>query len=131
MTELGCFGRSPADAYHTLYNLAGLSSAQHRVFLSKKRTEELRNIWVESEGFVPTKEPILEPGEVERPSSAAVEGKSASASAISESDEQRRNRRRETYATALAWLEDEGASHYVGGEGNRVVGFRIRHAPSN
>ncbi|KAG9047179.1 CAAX farnesyltransferase (FTase) subunit beta [Tulasnella sp. UAMH 9824] len=111
---------APPDAYHTLYNLAGLSSAQHRVFLSKKRKEELKSTWVENEGFVPTKEPILEPGEVERPSSTAPGAPSAGDSSTLESDELRKIRRCETYAEALAWVEDEGASRYVGGEGNRV-----------
>ncbi|KAG8915466.1 CAAX farnesyltransferase (FTase) subunit beta [Tulasnella sp. 408] len=111
---------APPDAYHTLYNLAGLSSAQHRVFLSTKRKEELKSTWVENEGFVPTKEPILEPGEVERPSSAAPDAPSTGDSSTLEPDEVRKTRRREAYAEALAWVEDEGASRYVGGEGNRV-----------
>ncbi len=34
-----------ADAYHTLYCLAGLSAAQHRVFPSEKKFEELHSGW--------------------------------------------------------------------------------------
>ena len=41
--------RSP-DAYHTLYSLAGLSSAQHHVYPSSARRAELVRIWTCSEG---------------------------------------------------------------------------------
>ncbi|GJE90616.1 terpenoid cyclase/Protein prenyltransferase [Phanerochaete sordida] len=37
----------PADAYHTLYCLSGLSAAQHRVVPSEERKTELAAAWVE------------------------------------------------------------------------------------
>ncbi|CAL1702978.1 unnamed protein product [Somion occarium] len=75
----------PADAYHTLYDLSGLSAAQHRVIPNSKREKELLACWTEDE----VKDP--------------VEGL-----------------RRDTFAYALSWLEEEGASKYVGGAQNRV-----------
>jgi len=41
-----------ADAYHTLYCLAGLSSAQHHVFPSPARRTQIRNHWKPSEDTV-------------------------------------------------------------------------------
>lgn len=35
----------PADAYHTLYCISGLSSAQHRVFPSSTRRAQLLSSW--------------------------------------------------------------------------------------
>ncbi|KAI0701087.1 terpenoid cyclases/protein prenyltransferase alpha-alpha toroid [Cytidiella melzeri] len=39
----------PADAYHTLYCLSGLSAAQHHMLPSSERREELTGAWVKSE----------------------------------------------------------------------------------
>ncbi|KAF9481479.1 terpenoid cyclases/Protein prenyltransferase [Pholiota conissans] len=38
-----------ADAYHTLYCLSGLSSAQHHIFPSKVRKQQLVDVWEASE----------------------------------------------------------------------------------
>lgn len=88
-----------ADLYHTNNNLSGLSSAQHRVVHDSKTTESNRNAWRPSEApsFL-----------LERPGARA------------ESAEQRQIRRREVYARALGWKEDEAALHVVGGNVNRV-----------
>ncbi|KAJ7471851.1 terpenoid cyclases/protein prenyltransferase alpha-alpha toroid [Mycena latifolia] len=42
-----------ADAYHTLYCLAGLSSAQHKVFPSPARRTELLDCWTVNDGDKP------------------------------------------------------------------------------
>ena len=34
-----------ADSYHTLYCLAGLSTAQHNVFLSSTRRDAIHRCW--------------------------------------------------------------------------------------
>lgn len=78
----------PADAYHTLYNLAGLSGAQHRVYSSIKRADHVRSKWVDSKPF---------------------------------HAEVSQAQRREAFVAALAWVEDEDGSRYVGDAGNRVV----------
>ncbi|KIY49794.1 terpenoid cyclases/Protein prenyltransferase [Fistulina hepatica ATCC 64428] len=39
-----------ADAYHTLYDLSGLSAAQHHVFPSPKRRQQVADAWTLSEG---------------------------------------------------------------------------------
>ncbi|KAG8998480.1 CAAX farnesyltransferase (FTase) subunit beta [Tulasnella sp. JGI-2019a] len=83
----------PSDPYHTLYNLSGLASAQHRTFFSTTRAETIRKEWVDAEGLIPT----------------------------SETPQERLARRRETFVATCAWMEDEGASKYVGGaKDNRV-----------
>ncbi|KAG8960194.1 CAAX farnesyltransferase (FTase) subunit beta [Tulasnella sp. 419] len=92
---------APADAYHTLYNLSGLASAQHRVYLSRKNIDNVRSRWMDSETFIPTD--------------------SAGRASSSETEAERQARRRETYVAAHAWQEDESASQYVGGKANRVV----------
>lgn len=92
-----------ADAYHTVYNLAGLASAQHRVFSSRKRIEENRGKWVDNRGSLPNGR--LLPGC---------------------DDEGWQAMRREAFVAALGWVEDEGASRYIGGSGNRLVSlFRL------
>ena len=40
----------PSDAYHTLYSLSGLATAQHRVSPSESMREELLQGWKEVEG---------------------------------------------------------------------------------
>jgi len=86
----------PADAYHTLYNLSGLSSAQHHVYRSSEQAEKLGSLWVPSPPFVPA-------------------GKERA-----ESDVERNERRRRIWVDANSWAEDEVASRYVGGKDNRV-----------
>ncbi|KAG8872050.1 CAAX farnesyltransferase (FTase) subunit beta [Tulasnella sp. 331] len=83
----------PSDPYHTLYNLSGLASAQHRTFFSTDRADKIRSAWVDAEGLIAT----------------------------SETPQERHARRRETFVAACAWMEDEGASQYVGNvKENRV-----------
>ena len=38
-----------SDAYHTLYDLSGLSAAQHRVVPNDSRKKELLACWTEEE----------------------------------------------------------------------------------
>jgi len=40
----------PADAYHTLYNLSGLSSAQHRVHRTGTTRDTVRSAWIPKVG---------------------------------------------------------------------------------
>ncbi|KAF8308544.1 terpenoid cyclases/Protein prenyltransferase [Clavulina sp. PMI_390] len=84
----------PADGYHTLYNLSGLSSAQHHVHRPASRQQELEQKWVAppSQGL-----------EVE--SSKEGEGEEL---------------RKKAFVASMAWAEDEGASKIVGGKPNRV-----------
>ncbi|KAL0948363.1 hypothetical protein HGRIS_010945 [Hohenbuehelia grisea] len=48
-----------ADAYHTMYCLAGLSSAQHRVIQSPARRAELARSWTSSANDNPLREDIF------------------------------------------------------------------------
>ncbi|KAH7914880.1 terpenoid cyclases/protein prenyltransferase alpha-alpha toroid [Hygrophoropsis aurantiaca] len=73
-----------ADAYHTLYCLAGLSAAQHNVFPSPSRCAELHDAWV------------IAP------------------------DAPYNQLRQDAFAEALSWTEEEGTSHVLGGQVNRV-----------
>ncbi|KII84972.1 hypothetical protein PLICRDRAFT_45829 [Plicaturopsis crispa FD-325 SS-3] len=73
-----------ADAYHTLYCLAGLSSAQHHVFPSPERRSTVEKAWVS-------------------PDDDALDAL-----------------RKNSFTAALSWIEEEGASKFVGGPGNRV-----------
>ncbi|CAA7266680.1 unnamed protein product [Cyclocybe aegerita] len=72
-----------ADAYHTLYCLSGLSSAQHHVFPSKLRRSQLEAAWEASESL--------------------------------EEDLKKRS-----FTEFLSWTEEEGGSHIVGGNENRL-----------
>ncbi|KAL7416623.1 terpenoid cyclases/protein prenyltransferase alpha-alpha toroid [Mrakia frigida] len=80
-----------ADFYHTVNNLAGLSSSQHRLILSPDRCTGLAKAW--------------------RPSSTEG-GKSGSGL----SDE----KQRDVFVQALGWKELESQFLSLGGEGNRV-----------
>ncbi|KAI9566626.1 terpenoid cyclases/protein prenyltransferase alpha-alpha toroid [Boletus coccyginus] len=73
-----------ADAYHTLYCLAGLSAAQHTVNPLPARRAQVDQAWQEG------------------------------------SDVSHQQLRRTSFADALAWSEEEGASHILGGAVNRV-----------
>ena len=44
------FSRRSPDAYHTAYCISGLSAAQHRVYPSPTRREEVRAAWQGEEG---------------------------------------------------------------------------------
>ncbi|KAJ7280332.1 terpenoid cyclases/protein prenyltransferase alpha-alpha toroid [Mycena rebaudengoi] len=80
-----------ADSYHTLYCLAGLSSAQHRVFPSPTRSQELLACW-----------------------RATVEGEDR------EVEEKEDALRRHIFTHALSYTEEEGTETIVGGAANRV-----------
>lgn len=86
----------PADGYHTLYNLSGLSSAQHHVYRTTERRQELAQKWVP---------PIHD----------------LTVTDTGVSDETRIEFRRNAFIASMAWTEEEGASRIVGGKPNRVV----------
>jgi protein farnesyltransferase subunit beta len=90
-----------ADIYHTFYSLAGLSSAQHRVYQSKKLEAELLDTWKDSTSFVPSQ-------------------------AVAESDEDRQRRRRTIWSYSRSWKEDETSHKYVGSSKNRVVSETLK-----
>jgi protein farnesyltransferase subunit beta len=91
----------PADAYHTLYNLSGLSSAQHHVHRPVERRQELNQKWM-----APPAQPVV----VSDPKT---------------SDSVRLELRRKVFVANLAWTEEEGALRYVGGKANRVVSVLV------
>ncbi|KAF9039073.1 terpenoid cyclases/protein prenyltransferase alpha-alpha toroid [Panaeolus papilionaceus] len=92
-----------ADAYHTLYCLSGLSSAQHHVFPSKAKRAQVEAEWVKNhpsdssktDPSTPTVEPTLH-----NPFSLPP--------------------RLRAYSHLLCWMEEEGGSHIVGGTANRL-----------
>jgi protein farnesyltransferase subunit beta len=84
------------DAYHTCYNLSGLSAAQHQLVHSPALADALR------EGFV-------RPTELE-----VIKG-------VNESDEAAYERMAATYAHAVAWREVAEAKRVVGVKENEVV----------
>lgn len=95
--------KKPSDLYHTLYCLAGLSAAQHRMYHSKKVLNQYLNEWRDTKPFVP------ESGGGER------------------TDEERNARRRKIWASSRAWKEDETSSRYLGGKVNRIVRRGFAH----
>ncbi|KAJ3549322.1 hypothetical protein NMY22_g928 [Coprinellus aureogranulatus] len=90
----------PADAYHTLYCLSGLSSAQHHVFPSKAKKDKILESWDSS------KERHVDLG-------VANEDKELATSL-----------RRNALASLLSWGEDvargQSFSHIIGGKDNRL-----------
>ncbi|KAG8832949.1 CAAX farnesyltransferase (FTase) subunit beta [Serendipita sp. 399] len=84
-----------ADVYHTFYSLAGLSTAQHRVYQSKTTQEQLLQRWEDSDGFVPS-------------------------GGSKETIEDRQSRRKALWAYSRSWKEDESSHRYVGSPNNRV-----------
>lgn len=92
----------PADAYHTLYCLSGLSSAQHHIFPSHAKRDIYLGKFTQSEGS--------------QKRSVELDGTSDSESA--------RTIRRETIAGLLSWAEDpvyaKSFGHIVGGKDNRL-----------
>ena len=91
-----------ADAYHTLYNLSGLSGAQHRLRRPPEERERIAKLWKSSWSL-----PIIKPEE-----GNAVERFPDDV-------------RKEIFVASISWLEDEPASRYIGGKVNRVV--RCKH----
>ncbi|WVR09083.1 hypothetical protein IAU60_006144 [Kwoniella sp. DSM 27419] len=92
-------GKRP-DQYHTCNNLSGLSIAQHRMYHSQSQVSANRGRFDSSRGL-PAVRPTT-PG-----------GGWAS-------EEDRQDARREVWANALGWMEEEGAELVVGGKENRV-----------
>lgn len=84
----------PSDGYHTLYNLSGLSSAQHHVH---RPTDRLDSNWT-------------------TPPAQDLEGLDSSIH-----QEMRVELRRKAFSASMAWVEEEGASRIVGPKANRVV----------
>ncbi|KAG6916628.1 hypothetical protein DXG01_006124 [Tephrocybe rancida] len=83
-----------ADAYHTLYCLSGLSTAQHRVSPDSARREQIRSSWDGTQSHTP---------DLKISESRLPEGI-----------------RQNIFEDALAWTEEEGGSIVVGGAENRV-----------
>lgn len=89
-------GKQP-DAYHTCYNLSGLSSAQHALYRPEALAEQKRREFLPPSQKAGGVEMILDAGESE--ASAKV-------------------RMREVWVSATAW--QEGAMSVLGGEDNKV-----------
>jgi protein farnesyltransferase subunit beta len=86
----------PADAYHTLYNLSGLSAAQHHTHRPLERREDVRRRWVDNP-------------------------RSIELGAVSTLTDAEKEARRGVFEASMSWTEEDGASKYVGGSANRVV----------
>ena len=96
--------RNP-DAYHTLYCLAGLSAAQHRMFPSAARGAELRAAWAGPAGAW-----------------SVWRCKSACACSLRLRADAPEDRLRKTaFAETLSWVEEEGTTMVVGVASNQVV----------
>jgi hypothetical protein len=91
----------PADSYHTLYCLAGLSTAQHNIFLSSTRRDLFLLGWEGPHG---------------RPCTRVVE---VSSSFAPESPQDQL--RQACFTKSLSWTEEEGTSHVLGSQNNRMV----------
>lgn len=123
----------PADAYHTLYCLSGLSAAQHHISPSTQRESELKAAWDQGE------------------SDSDSDGNTICSALLSNYDtdlgsveDDRDPLRQAAFVSLLSWVEEEGTAKYVGGAQNRVVSdqsfnmtslfslrySRMRHIPS-
>ncbi|KIY70764.1 terpenoid cyclases/Protein prenyltransferase [Cylindrobasidium torrendii FP15055 ss-10] len=85
-----------ADAYHTQYVLAGLSSAQHRIVPDASRRAELEAAWADA------------PSEAQN----TTEGPAWL--------DRLRPERKRVFIDALSWWEDKTAAKVLGGPGNTV-----------
>lgn len=103
-------GKGP-DGYHTCYNLAGLSAAQHKYTLPSSAVDKCRESFVSP--FAGSRVVELEKKEVEM---ILDEG---------ESEESAEQRMREVWARSFGWTEVE--KELVGGEENEVVS-PVKHA---
>lgn len=101
---ISIFNRN-ADSYHTLYCLAGLSSAQHHLYPSATRRSRLQDAW----------EP--QPGMSE--ASSSVTKIDIILQTIDD------GLRKAVFTELLSWTEEEGVSKFVGGEANRLVYLTI------
>ncbi|KDN48853.1 terpenoid cyclases/Protein prenyltransferase [Tilletiaria anomala UBC 951] len=89
-------GKRP-DAYHTCYNLSGLSLAQHRLLPCEQSFAAFQKVW-------------------KRASPEEAPGSTSSAGAKAEADADAW--RSHCYAATLAWREDFAQRYAVGGEQN-------------
>ncbi|KAG6828132.1 hypothetical protein H0H92_009086 [Tricholoma furcatifolium] len=87
-----------ADAYHTMYCLSGISSAQHRVSLSAERRAQISAAWDATKFYAPS-------------GAGDVDTRMSTLPA---------DIRQKVFEDALAWSEEEGGSIIVGGAENRV-----------
>ncbi|PPQ69089.1 hypothetical protein CVT24_000133 [Panaeolus cyanescens] len=117
-----------ADAYHTLYCLSGLSSAQHHVFPSKLKRLQIEAEWVK-------KHPSSTPSSSSDPSTTSTtQPPSTSTSTSTTQPDPSAQPTPSTlsinpfslpptiraYSHLLSWMEEEGGSHIVGGNSNRL-----------
>ncbi|OWZ70996.1 hypothetical protein AYX14_03620 [Cryptococcus neoformans] len=93
-------GKRP-DQYHTCNNLSGLSIAQHKMSHSPSTVSSNRLKFDASKGL-PAVKPVAPGGGWKN-------------------EDERQNARREIWANALGWIEEEGGEIIVGGKDNRVV----------
>lgn len=89
------------DQYHTCNNLSGLSIAQHKMSHSPYAVSSNRLKFNASKGF-PAVKPLTPEGGWK-------------------DEDERQNARREIWANALGWVEEEGGEIIVGGRDNRIV----------
>ncbi|TBU21726.1 terpenoid cyclases/Protein prenyltransferase [Dichomitus squalens] len=90
----------PADAYHTLYCATGLAAAQHRVVPSEARKKAVLLTWNPVQARAKSGTTYVSPSDVERETFEEL--------------------RKQMFAHALSWSEEEGTTTYVGGAANRV-----------
>lgn len=99
----------PADAYHTLYCLSGLSAAQHHIVPSEDRKAELVAAWKDTSTSDEDGTPKL------RLLTLLVSHSLFAASSLKE------QMQKLAFIDTLSWGEEEGTAKYVGGSANRVV----------
>nr|XP_019048040.1 protein farnesyltransferase subunit beta [Kwoniella bestiolae CBS 10118]OCF26970.1 protein farnesyltransferase subunit beta [Kwoniella bestiolae CBS 10118] len=92
-------GKRP-DQYHTCNNLSGLSIAQHAMKHSSSVVASNKAKFDTTKGLPPVKTRSSDGGW--------------------KSEEERQKARREIWANALGWVEDESQELIVGGKGNRI-----------
>lgn len=99
-----------ADAYHTCYNLSGLSTSQHRMVQPAARLQALRG------GFINPFESV----EIVELDTAGNRVGPEMVLGAGEGESEAGVRMGEIYARAMGW-EQEGEMLLVGGEDNEVV----------
>jgi protein farnesyltransferase subunit beta len=86
------------DAYHTSYNLSGLSAAQHKLVHSREQFHEL---------YINFLRPTV-----------VIKGEN-------ESEDEAIERLKESYASLLAWTEVEDGKRVLGSPDNELVRARV------
>ena len=92
------------DQYHTCNNLSGLSIAQHHLIHSPQKVKANRAKFIPSRGL-PAIKPTTPDGGWK-------------------SEDERQAVRRDVWANALGWMEEEGSEMVLGGKESRVVSIR-------